>query len=236
MFRNHITRTFPIVQIAGIRDLEEARLLAAHGCTHLGFPMGPGVVEEDLPPFRAERVVQALHREFGSHAPCCVAITYLSEPKDILRLLDAAGMRAVQLHGRIAVTQAARLRRERPELLIFKSLVVGRDQDVLAQARAFAPHVDAFLTDTHNPETGADGATGLVHDWDVSRALVRSGLRPVILAGGLGPENVVQAVRTVRPAGVDAHTGLEDAEGKKDAQKVRTFCRRALRLLPNAAE
>jgi phosphoribosylanthranilate isomerase len=58
----------------------------------------------------------------------------------------------------------------------------------------------------------------------------------VILAGGLGPENVAEAIRRVQPAGVDAHTGLEDAAGRKDPDKVRRFVQTALLLLPNASE
>lgn len=229
-------RERPMVQVAGIRGLQEAVMLAQCGCTHLGFPLGPGVVEEDLPPDAAARVVQGLEQALGSRCPVCVAITYLADPEAIAALLDAAGMRAVQLHGHILPERVAELRALRPGLLLFKSLVVGRDAGLLETARAYAPYVDAFLTDTHDPVTGADGATGRTHDWSISRALVCSGPTPVILAGGLGPENVAEAIRRVQPAGVDAHTGLEDAAGRKDPDKVRRFVQTALLLLPNASE
>ncbi|MFW5837260.1 MAG: phosphoribosylanthranilate isomerase, partial [Desulfovibrionaceae bacterium] len=85
----------------------------------------------------------------------------------------------------------------------------------------------AFITDTFDPATGASGATGLTHDWSVSRRLVELSPRPVILAGGLGPDNVAAAVRAVRPAGVDAHTGLEDASGAKVYEKMRDFADQA---------
>jgi phosphoribosylanthranilate isomerase len=68
-----------------------------------------------------------------------------------------------------------------------------------------------------------------VHDWEVSRSIVRESPRPVILAGGLDPENVYEAVMSVAPAGVDAHSGLEDSRGRKDPEKVREFVREALR-------
>ena len=79
------------------------------------------------------------------------------------------------------------------------------------------------LTDTYAPETGAAGATGRTHDWAVSRRLVELSPRPVILAGGLTPANVRQAIAAVRAAAVDVHTGVEDASGRKDRAKVREF-------------
>src|SRR5438034_3926177 len=85
------------------------------------------------------------------------------------------------------------------------------------------------ITDTYTPATGAKGATGMVHDWDVSAELVRLSPRPLMLAGGLGPDNVAEAIERVRPAAVDAHTNLEDASGRKDRLKVRRFVAEARR-------
>ena len=73
------------------------------------------------------------------------------------------------------------------------------------------------------PPTGACGATGRTHDWSVSRKLVELSSRPVILAGGLMPDNVRQAIQQVRPAGVDAHTGVEGPDGRKDPAPIRRF-------------
>ncbi len=83
--------------------------------------------------------------------------------------------------------------------------------------------MDAFITDTFDPATGASGATGKTHEWGISRELRALSPKPLILAGGLNPENVREAIETVRPAAVDAHTGVEDAEGRKDPAKVRAF-------------
>ena len=99
----------------------------------------------------------------------------------------------------------------------------GSGTELEAEVTAFAPHVDGFITDTFDPATGASGATGKTHDRAVSRRLVELSPRPVILAGGLTPENVGRAIRTVRPAGVDVHTGVEDRNGRKDPRRVRAF-------------
>lgn len=83
--------------------------------------------------------------------------------------------------------------------------------------------MDAFITDTYDPLTGASGATGKIHNWDVSRRIVEASQRPVILAGGLNPENVRDAILYVKPAGVDVHTGVEGPDGRKDEVLVKAF-------------
>jgi phosphoribosylanthranilate isomerase len=130
----------------------------------------------------------------------------------------------VQLHGDITTAELERLRELDFGLTIIKSLVVGRRPTSLLERLAveLAPLVDGFITDTYAPETGASGATGRTH-WAVSRRLVQLSSKPVILAGGLTPDNVRQAIATVRPAGVDVHTGVEDASGRKDRGKVLAF-------------
>jgi len=82
-----------------------------------------------------------------------------------------------------------------------------------------------LITDTFAPETGAAGATGRTHDWSVSRRLVELSERPVLLAGGLTAENVRRAILEVRLAGVDVHTGVENAAGRKSRDKTRSIGR-----------
>jgi phosphoribosylanthranilate isomerase len=89
-----------------------------------------------------------------------------------------------------------------------------------AKVSKLSPFVDAFITDTFDPRTGASGATGKTHDWRVSRRLVEISARPVILAGSLTPENVTRAILEVRRAGVDSHTDVEDSRGRKSREKV----------------
>ena len=86
-----------------------------------------------------------------------------------------------------------------------------------------------FITDTFDPATGASGATGKTHDWTVSRKLVELSPKPVILAGGLNPSNVYEAIRIVRPAGVDVHTGVEDSSGRKSRSLIEAFVNEAAR-------
>ena len=210
----------PIIQIAGILDEAEARMLVENGVHRLGFPLGLDVHGEDLSVDEAAAIIRTL-----GLGPRAWLITYLDDPPSIAAMCGRVGCAGVQLHGPIGEGQTARLRTLQPNLRVIKSLVVRDDNlsELDDRVSALAPHVDGFITDTFDPATGASGATGKTHDWAVSRRLVEISPRPVILAGGLTPENVGRAIKTVRPAGVDVHTGVEDENGRKDPGRVRAF-------------
>jgi phosphoribosylanthranilate isomerase len=209
-----------LIQVAGIRDRAEADLVQECGVRYLGFPLRLPVNREDLTEPEAEAIIRSLQPPARG-----VLITYLDEAEAIGGFCRALGARMVQLHGDISAAELARLRELDPGLTIIKSLVVGMHPMSVLKGLVLelGPLVDGFLTDTFAPETGAAGATGRTHDWELSRRLVELSARPVILAGGLTPANVRQAVAVVRPAGVDVHTGVEDASGRKDRAKLLAF-------------
>jgi phosphoribosylanthranilate isomerase len=210
----------PLIQIAGVIDDAEAEMLVSCGVRYLGFPLGLPVHREDLSEDSAARIIRGL----GS--PCHgVLITYLDNARAVHATAGRLGARIVQLHGDIALDQLALLRELDPGLVVVKSLVVGRHSEAALSQRIerFSPHVDAFITDTYDPATRASGATGKTHDWRVSARLVARSPRPIVLAGGLTPDNVGPAIHRVRPAGVDVHTGVEGAGGRKSREKVEAF-------------
>jgi len=195
-------------------------MLRQCGVRYLGFPLRLPVHREDLSEEEAAAIIKSLASPvFG------VLITYLDEASEIAGFCRALGAQIVQLHGDIDRDELKRLKTIDPNLAVIKSLVIGtRDDRVLENMVGdLSPFVDAFITDTFDPKTGASGATGKTHDWRVSRRLVELANRPVILAGGLTPENVKQAILEVQPAGVDSHTGVEDSNGRKSGEKVRKF-------------
>ena len=205
-----------VTQVAGIRDRAEAALLKECGIHYLGFPLRLPVNREDLSEAEAAAIIRSLRPPARG-----VLITYLDQAQAIADFCRALGARMVQLHGDISAAELARLRELDPGLTLIKRLhpMSVLERSVVELGRL----VDGFLTDTYAPETGAAGATGRTHDWAVSRRLVELSSRPVILAGGLTPANVRQAIAAVRPAGVDVHTGVEDASGRKDRAKVMEF-------------
>lgn len=220
----------PVIQIAGVIDWKEAELLMACGVHYLGFPLRLTVNKEDLSEAEAGRIIRRLPDGFFG-----VLITYLREATAIAELCDQLECPIVQLHGAIPLDELRMLRETCPDLRVFKSLVVraGQEERLIDMTKQYAPWVDAFITDTFDPSTGAEGATGKTHDWNISRRLVERSPKPVILAGGLHAENVGTAICTVCPAGVDAHTGVEGADGRKEAFKVRRFVEEAHRAFSN---
>ncbi len=219
-----LSHATPAIQIAGVIDETEARMLVAAGVNYLGFPLRLPHGGEDLDEPAAAKLIASVS---GAD---CVLITYLDDALEIDGFCRALGVTTVQLHGPVSAEALAQLKHLNPGLSIIKSLIVRDDNlgELRATVDATSAHVDAYITDTFDPATGRSGATGKVHDWSLSRALVELSPRPVILAGGLNDTNVAEAIAAVAPAGVDAHTGVEGADGRKDAGKVQRFVARAL--------
>ncbi|BBD06840.1 phosphoribosylanthranilate isomerase [Desulfovibrio ferrophilus] len=222
-------RHCPRIQIAGVLDQDEALLLARLGVNSIGIPLRLAVHPEDISEDEAARIVQILPNDVPA-----VLITYVTDPEEIRTFCDQLGVTHVQLHADISATALAALKSSRPDLYVIKSIIVPPTPDAISiqrmekQILSLAPYCDAFLTDTYDPSTGATGATGKVHDWSASRRLVELSPIPLILAGGLTPGNVRQAILQVKPAGVDAHTGVETPDGRKSPELVATFVKQAL--------
>jgi len=199
-------------------------MLCECGVTHIGFPLRLSYHREDLTDRQVREIVQALPRNVAK-----VLITYLRPPEEIAKLADYIGADTVQLHATPTAETLRQLRSISPGLQIIRSLIVGASDPAMLASEALsqADLVDFFLTDSYDPTTGASGATGKAHDWKISQFLCSHVGRPLILAGGLNPRNVRQAIREVGPAGVDAHTGVESPNGCKDPQLVEAFVREA---------
>ncbi|HKY63929.1 MAG TPA: phosphoribosylanthranilate isomerase [bacterium] len=208
------------VQIAGVRSREEASMLVEAGVDALGFPLRLDHHAEDLPESEAREIIAGLPEKVRP-----VLITYLDRAEEILELSRYLGVRGLQLHGPVELEEARKLKSRAPNLWLLKSLVIrgGNEAGLSEELKAWSDLADAFLTDTYDPESGASGATGKTHDWEISRRLAEQSPKPLILAGGLNPRNVAAAIAQVRPWGVDVHTGVEDRQGWKDRKKVGDF-------------
>jgi phosphoribosylanthranilate isomerase len=198
--------------VAGVIDAEEARLMIDCGVREIGIPLVLGYHAADLTPAAAAAIIAEFDRQASFFL-----ITYLDQADAVIALCRQLNVTKVQLHGDISVQELRKLRVSWPGLRIVKSLIVRGDNlhALLNELKQFTPFVDAFITDTYDPDTGAIGATGKAHDWSVSAQLVTASSRPVILAGGLTAGNVRQAIEQTGAAGVDVHTGVEGQDGRK---------------------
>lgn len=209
-----------IVQIAGVRNFEETQMLIDAGVDYLGFPLRLDVNDEDITEEEAGKIIRSLKPPTVG-----VLITYLNIAAAIVAFCSKLGTKTVQLHGELDIKELAKVKELEPNLFIIKSLIIRDNNlgELEKEIEQETPLVDAFITDTYDPTTGASGATGKTHDWSISRRLVEISSKSIILAGGLTPENVAQAIRVVRPAGVDSHTGVEGPDGSRDRMKVIKF-------------
>ncbi len=218
-----------IVQIYGITVPEDAALVCALGAEHLGIVLDEGIDTWDSVDAATARAILAA----VSVPTRVVALSLASDPARILRTIDF--MRPALVHlaraaDQMQVEAVARLRERIAPVEVMTTIPV-RGADAPEVARRFAPASDWLLLDTAHPATGVVGATGVTHDWAYSSAVVAAVQVPVILAGGLGPENVVDAIRRVRPAGVDSETRTSRADDRrrKDPDRLRRFIAAARR-------
>lgn len=208
------------IQIAGIIDKEEAGILIEEGIKYLGFPLRLPVNKEDLSENDAAEIISTLKPPVYG-----IIISYSSTADEAISLCRKLGSRIIQLHGTISTFELEKIKREDPSIIIIKSLVVrqNNESELMEMIKSSSDYVDAFITDTFDPETGASGATGRTHDWHISKKLNMLSPKPLILAGGLTPDNVYDAIIEVGPAGVDVHTGVENSTGRKDRDLVTQF-------------
>ena len=209
-----------LIQIAGVIDKEEAKLLMELGVDYLGFPLRLPVNKEDSTEEEAAEIIKTIN---PPHYP--VLITYLNKAEEIISFCDKLSVKIIQLHGDISFEELVKTKTLYPELSIIKSLVVASDNfdKLVKMVVTFSPYIDAYITDTFDPVTGAEGATGKTHDWSISKKLVELSPKPVIIAGGLNPTNVRKAILEIKPAGVDVHTGVELQNGRKGYELVKAF-------------
>ena len=206
------------VKVCGITRIEDARHAVNHGATALGFVLWP-----QSPRFVSSRkvaeIVAALPAEVTT-----VGVFVNEPPEGIALTMARTGLTAVQLHGDEPSTYASVL-----EWPVLRSVTLGNADEVLDAW----PEKTTFLVDAADPRRR--GGTGQAVDW--TRAAEMAKRRRLVLAGGLTPENVAEAIVAVHPYGVDVSSGVEDAPGMKNARKVTRFlanARKAERYLQSA--
>lgn len=209
-----------LIQIAGVIDTNEAELIINSGVNYLGFPLRLPVNKEDLSEEEAKRIIAKFPGNVNA-----IAISYSNTSEEAIDLCTKIGAKIIQLHGPISTYELKKLREENKWLSIIKSLVIKEQNfdQLIDDIKNMQDYVDAFITDTFDPETGASGATGKTHDWQLSRRIVEFSTKPVILAGGLNLKNVREAIMKVKPSGIDVHTGIEDENGRKDQYLLNEF-------------
>jgi len=208
----------PRIKICCIGNIEEAKMAIKYGASAIGLvsemPSGPGVIPEDL------------ITEIALSVPQSIFTFLLTSKRDTASIIEQqkrCKVNTIQICDSLAEGDYTDFRKELPEIKIIQVIHVV-DESSVEQSISIAPLVDGLLLDSGDVNSSVKelGGTGRIHNWNLSRAIVKSTQTPVWLAGGLNPENIVDAIKTVSPFGVDLCSGVR-SDGKLDELKLAQF-------------
>jgi len=215
------------IKICGIRSPEDMELAALYGADAVGFIT-------EVPVDSPRKIDSDTAAALISKVPKCLDSVMVIMPENssrALELIEKVRPDIVQIHSSLSSAELEIIR-EKTDIPIIKTLSVPAGMGaskiqslvnrLLKDVRTLeeSGSVDSVLLDSGI--AGKTGGTGCVHDWDLSRKIAEETELPLILAGGLKPENVQEAIRVVSPYAVDTASGVETS-GKKDAVKIRNF-------------
>lgn len=210
-----------LTQIYEVSSPDEARSIAAIGVDHIGAKIGNGQFPRELSIIEAAKIAAAIP------PPSKFSALFLSSDASLIaewaRELHPAIVHLGARPEMLSPEDVIILKEKLPGSLIMRSVPVSGEAS-LAIAQSYGGIADFLMLDSIRPVDKKIGALGITHDWNISRRIVSLVNIPVFLGGGLGPENVAEAIRLVRPAGVDSKTKTDrDGSHTKDLYRVRLF-------------
>lgn len=217
-------------QIYSIQSVGEALACIEAGADRIGLLVG----EKDgkFPCAVTEQEAGEIFEAVGCRA-VKVLISVLDSQEDILRQTKRLKPDVLHLCANFEGSREFRenLRQAAPEVLLMEAVGIDTDYSAVDEAKQKAQYADLLILDSISKVVPGVGAAGVTHDWNIDKQIVETVNIPVILAGGLGPDNVEEAILKVHPFGVDSLTKTSiKRDGKligKDIEKVREFCERA---------
>ncbi|MDD2472472.1 MAG: phosphoribosylanthranilate isomerase [Methanoculleus sp.] len=213
------------VKFCGTASIADMRCAVDAGCDAMGFVMGVTHQSSDVvTPAETAEMVRQLPPFIEP-----VAVTHLQGTEDLIRLVKDSHCTTLQIQDTVDPPEMDVIRDALPYLKIVKAVHV-MDESAIQTGKRYERYADALILDTRTREK--IGGTGVPHDWNISAKIVATTAIPVILAGGLTPENVTEAIRKVRPYGVDVHTGVKK-DGVRNPEKTLAFAREARNALKN---
>lgn len=209
---------YMIVQIYEINNPKLAKEVSEAGIDHIGVLVGNGKYPREIPIEKAKEIFTAISNKSKK-----VALTLSNNLEEIFEIADKLKPDILHLgidENLLPLVKVKQIREKYPELKIMRAVaVMGRESVELA--KSYEGLVDFLLLDTYKSQLGATGQT---HNWNVSKEIVDTVKIPIILAGGLGPDNVAEAIEKVKPAGVDSKTKTDKAgSNEKDIEKIKEF-------------
>ncbi|MCD4673493.1 MAG: phosphoribosylanthranilate isomerase [Anaerolineaceae bacterium] len=215
-----------IIQIYTMQSVEEAQAAIDLGVNHIGLTPA----EQGLPGEISYQKAREICESVGSRATK-VALSVDDNLDEIVRMAQAVQPDILHLCALFGAVPSAKVRELRPMLpagmRIMQAIPVGTSRVAVDHALEYQEVADLLILDSVTPDINGIGASGATHDWNISREIVEKTRIPVILAGGLKPDNVAEAIRVVQPWGVDSlsHTNKALPGGGfcKDMAQIEAF-------------
>lgn len=197
------------VKICGITKPEQGQAIAQLGATSLGF-----ICVQASPRYVTPKQIRAVVEQLLVSVDC-IGVFANADCEQICQIVTESGLTAVQLHGNESPEFCRTLRQSLPEIEILKAVRV-KTVDCLERARIYASCVDTLLLDAYHPQLL--GGTGKTLEWSTLEQFCPT--VPWFLAGGLTPDNILDALTVLQPHGIDLSSGVERSPGDKDLDKV----------------
>ncbi|OGF49507.1 MAG: N-(5'-phosphoribosyl)anthranilate isomerase [Candidatus Firestonebacteria bacterium RIFOXYA2_FULL_40_8] len=201
------------IKICGITNLEDALFAADLGANAVGFVFAKS--PRQVKPEQVRKIIEKLPPFIAK-----VGVFVNEVPSHVAKIAKEAGLTSVQLHGEEIPQFCASL----SPLTVIKGIRVRDESDI--KMLAAYEFVSAYLLDSF--VQGKKGGTGKTFDWKLALLAKKHG-KPVILSGGLTPQNILEALKRVEPYGVDVSSGVESKPGKKDKKKLKDFIQKVRR-------
>jgi len=216
-----------LVKICGISTVMDAMAAARCKADFVGFVMGGNVLPPEVEPHA--QTVREIIKQLPPVTESFI-VTHLTEIEDILELAEYVNSSGIQVSEDIGFEKLKQIR-ELTNRKIIKTIVVDKEHEesCFKKLKHYEPYCDFILLDTR--VSGYTGGTGVTNDWELCRKLIAKAKKPVLLAGGLTPNNVKQAIEMTHPHGVDVSTGVSTysqsypRKDRKDEHKIRKFIR-----------
>ncbi|GLI07236.1 N-(5'-phosphoribosyl)anthranilate isomerase [Paenibacillus tyrfis] len=219
------------VKICGLRTVEMAEQVAVLPVDYVGFVFAPS--KRQVTPQQAGEMIRSMKSAAGAKAPAAVGVFVNPTMEELEAVLREAALDVVQLHGEESAEFCRAVKHAFPGTLVFKVFTVkagetkaGNESTGTSRLEPYRHAVDGMLLDTHDPVYG--GGAGKTFAWDTIPpylAWCREAGIPLLVAGGLQPDNVRDLLDAYMPDGVDVSSGVE-TEGVKDIVKIKKFVER----------
>ncbi len=206
------------LQIAGITNANDAIMCADAGFNIIGFLVGQKHESNEF-------ITKELAKEIKNALPKNIKttlITHLENADEIIEIAKFIDVDFIQLHSYIKESEVEKIKIALPDKKLIRLIHIAQNGEILNDISKMK-YVDIYFTDSINKATNQVGGTGLTHSLETDKRLVETLNKPVMIAGGLTPENVAAAIKFCHPWGVDVNSGCRGANGGRDKTKVKSF-------------